>query len=226
MPRGAPPLARATLSNVLQGLYVLTDTAHSRGRTTQEVVQAAVRGGAAVVQLREKQLAGAALRDLASRLRDICRAGDCTFIVNDDPRLAAEVGADGVHLGPDDAPPEEARQLLGPSAEVGWSAKGSLDMAAQAQARGASYIAAGSMFPTQTKVGATVVGPDVIRAMREVTSLPIAAIGGITLENVAAVVAAGADMICTASGVVGAANVEEACRQFVGEIEKARGRRR
>ncbi|MGH2470591.1 MAG: thiamine phosphate synthase, partial [Chloroflexota bacterium] len=129
-------------------------------------------------------------------------------------------------LGPEDAPPEEARQLLGPVAEVGWSAKGSLDMAAQAQARGASYIAAGSMFPTQTKVGATVVGPDVIRAMREVTSLPIAAIGGITLENVAAVVAAGADMICTASGVVGAANVEEACRHFVGEIEKARGRRR
>jgi len=208
---------------VLRGLYVLTDSAHSRGRSTQEVVQAAVRGGAAVVQLREKQLAGAALHELAVRLRDICRAGGCTFIVNDDPRLAAEVGADGVHLGPEDAPPEEARQLLGPVFEVGWSAKGSLEMAAQARARGASYIAAGSMFPTQTKAGAIVVGPEVIRAMRGATTLPIAAIGGITLENVATVVTAGADMICTASAVVGAANVEEACRRFVTAIEEARG---
>ncbi len=207
------------------GLYVITDSAQSRGRSNEEVVTAAVRGGASVVQLREKSLDPAALKSLAVRLLEICRAGGTTFIINDDPVLTAEIGADGVHLGPEDPSPTAARTILGSRALIGWSVKGSVEMARQAAGLGVDYVAAGSIFPTGTKAGAIVVGTGMIGQVRDAARLPVVAIGGITLANVSSVIAAGADLACVASAVVGAEDVEETCRRFVELISEARALR-
>lgn len=204
------------------GLYVITDSGLSRGRSDEEVVRAAVRGGATVIQLREKNLARPALRELALRLLDICRTGGAAFIVNDDPELAADIGADGAHVGPDDPAPSEARRLLGPNAELGWSTKSSMELAGQAKSLGVSYVAAGSIFMTTTKAVTRGVGVDVIHQMKQASGLPVAAIGGINLDNVASVAKAGADYVCAISSVVASKDIEATCRRFNEIIEAAR----
>ncbi|MDE3076497.1 MAG: thiamine phosphate synthase [Chloroflexota bacterium] len=207
------------------GLYVITDRGLSRGRSQEEVVRAAVKGGAAVVQLREKMLPRPELLQLALRLRDICREGGAAFIVNDDPELAAEVEADGVHVGPEDPSPAEARRIVGRTAAIGWSVKGSAELAREAAGLTVDYVAAGAIFPTQTKAGAQVVGVHSIRSVKEASGLPVAAIGGITLENVASVIRAGADWACVVSAVVAADDVEAAARSFTETIEQAMAQR-
>lgn len=194
----------------LRGLYVITDSQLARGRSHEQVVQAALRGGAHIIQLRDKERSRAELAPIGRRLADLCRQAGALFIVNDDPDLAAEIGADGVHVGPTDMPPEDARRIVGPEAIVGWSIKASVETAQHAEELGVSYVAVGSIFPTSTKAGASAVGPEAIRRVRQAVSLPVAAIGGITAANVAQVVDAGADMVCVISAVVGVADVERA----------------
>ena len=199
----------------LKGLYVITDRGLSRGRGDDDVVAAALRGGASVVQLREKELAPEDLLPLARRLAAMCRQAGALFIVNDDPELAAAAGADGVHLGPTDMPPARARAILGPGAIVGWSIKASVEAAHQAEQLGVSYVAVGSIFPTTTKAGATPVGVEAIGQVRAAVKLPVAAIGGINAGNVAPVMAAGADMACVIGAAVSALDVEAACRELI-----------
>jgi len=200
--------------NRLSGLYVITDQTLSRDRSDEEVVSAALAGGARVIQLREKTLPRPELVRLGKRLRQITAQAKALFIVNDDPELAAEVGADGVHLGPGDPAPSTARAILGPNAIVGWSVKGSLDMARQAAAEGVDYIAVGSIFATSTKAGAIQVGLQTLRNIRAAVDLPIAPIGGISQANIGDVAAAGADMACVISAVVAAPDVELAARRL------------
>jgi len=159
---------------------------------------------------------------MAERLRDRCRAAGATFIVNDRLDLALALGADGVHLGQDDLPPAAARPLLRPGMILGLSTH-SLEQARAAQAAGADYVAVGSMFPTGTKPDFQLVGPELIGKLRGEIGVPLIGIGGITHDNVAQVIRAGADGVAVISAVCAAPDPEAATRRFLGLIDAAGG---
>ena len=202
-------------------LYVILDRAASRGRDLEEILEETIAGGCRMIQLREKEWPTGTLLPLAERLRDRCRRSGVTFIVNDRVDLAVAVEADGVHLGQDDLPSRSARPLLRPGMLLGRSTH-SVVQARQAQADGADYIAVGSMFPTQTKPDFELVGPELLRAVRPETRAPLVGIGGITRENVARVIRAGADGVAVISAVCGAPDPAAATREFLATIRAER----
>ena len=203
-------------------LYVILDRAAARGRDLLTILDATLAGGCRLVQLREKEWPSGRLLPMAERLRDHCRAVGATFIVNDRLDLALALGADGVHLGQDDLPPAAARPLLRPGMILGLSTH-SLEQARAAQAAGADYVAVGSMFPTGTKPDFQLVGPELIGKLRGEIGVPLIGIGGITHDNVAQVIRAGADGVAVISAVCGAPNPEAATRRFLGLIDAAGG---
>jgi len=202
-------------------LYVILDRTASAGRDLEEILDATLAGGCRMIQLREKEWPSGRLLSLAERLRDRCRRAGATFTVNDRVDLALAVGADGVHLGQDDLPPRAARPLLRPGMVLGRSTH-SVGQAREAQADGADYIAVGSMFPTRTKPDFQLVGPELIRAIRPETRSPLVGIGGVTRENVAEVIRAGADGVAVISAVCGAPDPAAATREFLAAIRAAR----
>jgi thiamine-phosphate pyrophosphorylase len=178
-------------------------------------VEAALRGGARVVQYRNKA-AGERLRyDQAVRIARLCRDAGACFIVNDSIDLARKVAADGVHLGKDDEGVGAARAMLGPGKLIGVSCYNELWRARDAFRQGADYLAFGSFFPSPTKPGAAAADPDLLRAAKEF-SLPIVAIGGITPDNAAGLIEAGADAVAVVSAVFDAHDVERAARRIAG----------
>jgi thiamine-phosphate pyrophosphorylase len=203
-------------------LYVILDRAAARGRDLVDVLEATIAGGCRMVQLRDKEWPSGRLWPLAERLRDRCRAAGVTFIVNDRLDLALAVDADGVHLGQEDLPPDRARRLLRPGMVLGLSTH-SEAQARAARAAGADYIAVGSMFPTPTKLDFELVGPDLIRKLRGDIRVPLIGIGGITHDNVAEVIRAGADGVAVISAVCAAADPRAATGRFLDLIRAARG---
>jgi len=202
-------------------LYVILDRAATQGRDLAEILDATIAGGCRLIQLREKEWPSGRLMPLAERLRDRCRRAGVTFIVNDRVDLAIAVGADGVHLGQDDLPTRAARPLLHPGMVLGRSTH-SVAQAREAQSEGADYIAVGSMFPTQTKPDFELVGPELLRTVRPETKAPLIGIGGITRENVAQVIRAGADGVAVISAVCGAPDPAAATREFLAAIRTER----
>lgn len=202
-------------------LYVILDRAVARGRDLGDLLEAILAGGCRMVQLREKEWPAGRLWPLAERLRERCRGAGVTFIVNDRVDLAVALGADGVHLGQEDLPPARARALLRPGMILGLSTH-SVEQARAARAAGADYVAVGSMFPTATKADFELVGPDLIRTLRGEMPMPLIGIGGITSENVAEVVRAGADGVAVISAVGAAADPQRATRRLVEAIHAAR----
>jgi len=202
-------------------LYVILDRAAARGRDLLTILDATLAGGCRLVQLREKEWPSGRLLPMAERLRDRCRAAGATFIVNDRLDLALALGADGVHLGQDDLPPAAARALLRPGMILGLSTH-SLEQARAAQAAGADYVAVGSMFPTGTKPDFQLVGPELIGKLRGEIGVPLIGIGGITHDNVAQVIRAGADGVAVISAVCAAGDPEAATRRFLDLIDGAR----
>ncbi len=199
----------------LRGLYAITPGEPLPRLSWEEAVEAALRGGAAVIQYRDKSADPARRRDLATALLRLCRARNVPLIINDDVDLAREVGADGVHLGREDVGVPVARSSLGPGAIIGVSCYSSVDLAVCAAAEGADYVAFGRFFPSRTKPQATPADVDVLReARRRLPSLPLVAIGGITPENGAALIAAGADMLAVIDGVFGHSGICAASRAF------------
>ena len=177
----------------LRGLYAITPDEPSLERLVAKVT-AAIDGGARLVQYRAKRLPATERADQARALVGLCHARSVPLIVNDDPELAAAVGADGVHLGRDDDDPAAARRLL-PQAIIGVSCYNHPALARRAAAAGADYIGIGSLFPSGTKPQAVAAPLSLIAEARAAGGLPVAGIGGIGPDNAAAVVAAGADMI-------------------------------
>ena len=202
-------------------LYVVLDRTASAGRDLEVILDATLAGGCRMIQLREKEWPSGRLLPLAERMRDRCRRAGATFIVNDRVDLALAVGADGVHLGQDDLPPRAARPLLRPGMVLGRSTH-SVGQAREAQVEGADYIAVGSMFATRTKPDFQLVGPELIRAIRPETRSPLVGIGGVTRENVAEVIRAGADGVAVISAVCGAPDPAAATREFLTAIRAAR----
>ena len=177
-------------------------------------VEAAVRGGVDVVQLREKRTAAEVIRSLAEELREGCARGGALFTVNDDVGLARLSRADGVHLGQEDAPVALAREELGPDAVVGRSA-GTVAEAHEALREGADYLGVGTVFATPTKPDAEVAGLALVEEVaREELPLPWFAIGGITAETAGEVAAAGAPGFAVVRAILDADDPEAAAREL------------
>lgn len=203
----------------ISGLYVIIDGQALRGRDEIEVTSQAIRGGARVIQLRDKVRSKGELLPLTRRLQDLCAAANVLFIVNDHLDLALAANADGLHIGQGDLPLAVVRKELPIDKIVGCSVT-NLAQARKVEADGADYIAVGSMYFTPSKENHTVVGVDTLRQIRGLISLPLVAIGGINRDNMAEVVNAGAEAVAVISAVLGAEDVEEAARQLAGEIER------
>jgi len=195
------------------GLYLISDTAFSRGRTHEEIVRAGLSGGARVIQLREKKLSLHELYPVALRIREMTREADAALIINDSIELAMAIGADGVHLGQEDMPAGVARRLLGPDKIIGVSTH-TIEEALVAQGEGADYIGFGPIYKTDTKGSGEPKGPEGLRAIREKIKVPVVAIGGIDAGNARVVIDAGADAVAVISAVVSAENIEKAAREI------------
>lgn len=153
------------------------------------------------MQLRLKDVDDKALRHACDLLGPTCQARDVAFIVNDRPDIAAACGADGVHVGQADATYAEARRIVGPDAIVGVTCHNSRHLAMTAAEEGADYVAFGAFFPTATKDAGYRADPELLRWWAEVMTVPCVAIGGITVDNAALLVDAGADFLAVVSGV-------------------------
>ena len=202
-------------------LYVILDRAAAGGRDLRPLLDAVLEGGCRLVQLRDKTMPLNDLYPAARALRRRCREAGCLFIVNDRVDLALALEADGVHVGQDDLPAREARRLLRPGMILGVSTHDE-SQARRARDDGADYVAVGSMFPTGSKSGFRLVGPDLVRRVRPEIQVPLVAIGGITLDNVAEVIRAGADAVAVISAVCAAADPAAASRRFLETIRAAR----
>ena len=201
-------------SRVLHGLYAVTDSGVAPATPLAEAVAAAIRGGARLVQYRDKS--GDAARRLreAQALLAVCREHEVPLIINDDVDLAVEIGADGVHLGREDAPLDEARVRAGPRAILGVSCYASLECALAAEQAGADYVAFGSFFASPSKPRAVRAPLELLRTARQRLNVPCCAIGGITPDNGALLVAAGADMLAVISGLFVQSDIEAAARRY------------
>lgn len=195
-------------------LYVVTDPDLIPESRLLDACESAVRGGATLVQLRNKKVSDDALLAQAIRLRDAL-PHDVPLIVNDRVEVARRAGV-GVHVGIHDMPPAEAREILGPNAIVGWSIEDEAQLTAADQLAACTYLAASPVWATPTKPDAAPpLGPDGVASIRMRTELPLVGIGGITNPNrAAAVIAAGANGVAVVSGVFGAPDPEIAARQL------------
>ncbi len=202
-------------------LYVVLDRGAAGDRDLVPLLDAVLAGGCRVVQLREKIMPLSDLYPVALALRRRCREAGCLFIVNDRVDLALAVEADGVHVGQDDLPAREARRLLRPGMILGVSTHDE-SQARRARDDGADYVAVGSMFPTGSKTGFRLVGPDLLRRVRPEIRVPLVAIGGITVDNVAEVIRAGADAVAVISAVCASPDPAAAARRFLETIRAAR----
>ena len=199
----------------LRGLYAITSPTLCRApKQLTQAVEAALKGGARLIQYRDKEADAQARRSTAQALLGLCRAHDAQLIVNDDVELALAIGADGVHLGASDLPLREARRRLGGAAIIGISCANVLERAVAAQDEGASYVAFGRFFPSRTKPGAPQARPSLLRQARGKLRVPICAIGGVTPANAKALIDAGADLIAAVEGVFGARDVAAAAHAY------------
>lgn len=203
------------------GLYAITDERFHPGRTMLEVMEEAIAGGVRVIQLRDKKATKKELFEKAKALRELCASFGVTFLINDHVDVAQAVDADGVHLGQDDLPLQEARRLLGENKLIGISTH-SLKQALAAEEGGADYVGVGPIFPTKTKEDVTEpVTLSLVKEARKHLRIPFTAIGGIKLHNVDEVLQAGARSVCAVSEIVGSQDVRATCEAFLRKMEKA-----
>jgi len=197
----------------LQGLYAITDEQLLAGRDFAASVEQALSGGARIIQYRDKSLDHGKRLQQAKSLRALCSEHQALLIINDDVDLAKQVAADGVHLGIDDADISEARAVLGEQAIIGVSCYNRFDLAERAAQQNADYIAFGAFYPSPTKPAAVTAELELLRRAQRL-DIPLCAIGGITLENSAALLEAGADMLAVISSVFAPADISTEAGRF------------
>ena len=197
-----------------RGLYAITDPKLMSGQQLPSATEQAIRGGAVMVQYRNKGADWSTRVREAAALNSLCRGFEVPLIVNDDPHLAKEVAAAGVHVGQDDETISVARDLLGPAAIVGASCYNRLELAVAAAAAGADYVAFGSFFSSTTKPQAVPAPLGLLRAAKRELAVPVAAIGGITIGNGHHLVDAGADLLAVIGALFGCDDVQSTARRF------------
>lgn len=216
-------LSRQAAVAKITGVYVILDPAMTRDRPMLEVAEAALAGGATVIQYRDKVREKGLQLPIAIELRELCHRYGALLIINDDPALTLASGADGVHLGQKDLPISAARAILPLSCIIGNS-NATLDEVRAADAEGADYIAVGAIYDTSSKSDTRPAGLETLRQVRAITKRPIVAIGGINADNVAPVIEAGADAVSVISAVVGATDPRAATELLLQRIEAQRER--
>ena len=208
--------------NIDYSLYLVTDRGLARGRTTLEIVSAAVDGGASVVQLREKDCSTRDFIELALAIKEFLKDRAVPLIINDRVDVAQAVKADGVHLGQTDMPLETAKRILGDSMIIGISAE-SLQDAIDAEKGGADYLGVSTIYATPTKTDtAPSLGLKGLREIRKSVKLPLVGIGGLTRENSGDVIRNGANGVAVVSAIVAAGDPEAAAKALRHVIEEAR----
>ncbi|CAD5107608.1 thiamine phosphate synthase [Zestomonas carbonaria] len=202
--------------NTLRGLYAITDSQLLEGGKLLPYVEAALQGGARLLQYRDKSTDAARRFDEASALAELCARHGATLIINDDLELAARLGV-GLHLGQGDGSLSAARQRLGDDPVIGATCHAQLELAERAVAEGASYIAFGRFFNSNTKPGAPAATPELLDQAAMRFALPVVAIGGVTLDNAPGLIARGASLVAVIHALFGAdsaAEVERRARAF------------
>ncbi len=200
-------------------LYVITDEKVGLGRSHIFLAEEALKGGATVIQLRDKEKSGRELYRIGVRIRELTRRYKALFIVNDRLDIAMAVGADGVHLGAEDLPVSVARRIAGENFLIGASVS-SPEEALLAEKEGADYISAQSIFKTSSKEDVKVIGLEGLRAIVNVSSLPVIAIGGIDKDNVKDVIRNGAKGIAVISAAVSKEDVKKAVEELRESLKK------
>jgi len=196
-------------------LYAVTDRAWAAETSALfRQIEAAVRGGAGIVQLREKHLDRAAFLEEAKRFTALCRRLGALSVINDSVEIALEAGADGAHVGQSDLEAGRARALLGPDRLLGVSVH-TAEEARRAQAAGADYLGAGAVFATGTKADAAPISRETIRAITAAVDIPVAAIGGVSRENILELKGLGLQGVAVVSAIFAQKDPEAAARELL-----------
>ena len=196
----------------LRGLYAITDSKLLADGRLLPYAEAALAGGARLLQYRDKSDDDRRRLREAQALGDLCERHGAQLIINDDAELAARLGA-GLHLGQDDGSLSVARALLGPRAIIGATCHARLELAEEAVAQGASYVAFGRFFDSNTKPGAPAATPAMLEQARQRFSLPIVVIGGVTLDNAPDLIARGASLVAVVHALFAAESAREVERR-------------
>lgn len=198
----------------LSGLYAITDIRHTDPEQLATAAEQALRGGARLIQYRDKTGEQARRLNCAQRLRVLTRRYQALLIINDDSQLAKHSRADGVHLGRDDSGIAEARALLGNDAIIGISCYNRFELAQQAATAGADYVAFGRFFPSRTKPGAAQADATLLQRAQQELDIPVVAIGGITADNGQTLIEAGAHMLAVVGDIFAQADIEAAAQAY------------
>ncbi len=201
------------MAKLINGLYAITPETSDSNKLLRDV-EAALRGGASILQYRAKHLAPNVKANQAQALQSLCKQYRVPLIINDDAALATSMSASGVHLGSQDMPAGEAHQSLLSGMLVGVSCYDQLPLAIEAEKNGADYVAFGSFFPSTTKPNAVRPSLDLLRDAKQKISCPIVAIGGITLDNASLLIDAGADAVAVISALFDASDIEASAKKF------------
>lgn len=188
------------MSKLLKGLYVITDEHLTPDDQVHSYVQQALKAGANIIQYRNKTKTDDEVEEICRALQAMCTQYNVPFIIDDRPHLATKIHADGIHIGKDDMPIQEARKIF-PKGIIGVSCYGSIRKAKEAQDEGADYVAFGSFFASPTKPHSGIISMNVLHKAKEAIDLPICAIGGIEQSNIAEIAATQTDMISVVSAV-------------------------
>lgn len=199
-------------------LYAILDSAYLGNRNPGKVTEEMIRGGVDVIQIRAKTASHDVIRKMAEEVLPRTRKAGIPLIINDHPKIAVEVGADGIHVGQDDLPIKEVRKIVGPGMIIGKSTH-SLEQAIAGSAEDVDYIGVGPIFATPTKPDYKQVGLDLITQVKEKVELPFFCIGGIKLENAPQVISYGADRFVVVSGILQAPDIAEYCRKLNSILE-------
>lgn len=200
------------MNNEIYKLYAITDRKYLRdGMSLADAVELAIKGGAGIIQLREKHLKGDELKQLALSVQKVCDAYKVPFIINDDVDLAIEINADGVHVGQSDMEMSAARTKLGPDKIIGVTAK-TVEQAVNAEKAGANYLGSGAIFVTNTKADAKPLPLEDFNRICEAVSIPVVAIGGINADNVTYLKGSKQTGIAVVGGIFDSDDIEESAR--------------
>ena len=201
-------------------LYAVTDRSWLNGETLYAQVEKALKGGVTFVQLREKALDEQAFLEEAKEIQKLCEQYHVPFVINDNVEIAAQIGADGVHVGQSDMEAGDVREKLGPDRIIGVSAQ-TVEQAVRAQERGADYLGVGAVFPTGSKADAVEVSHETVRAITEAVDIPVIAIGGITNDNVSELSGTGICGIAVISAIFAQTDIEGAAQVLKERTEAA-----
>lgn len=200
-------------------LYAVTDRSWLNGKPLTEATDKALKGGVTLLQLREKNMPEADFIKSAQEIKQICQKHGVPLIINDNVNVALAVDADGVHLGQGDMPVSEARQILGKNKIIGITAK-TVKQARNAEKNGADYLGSGAVFGTSTKSDAKKMELETLRKITSAVKIPVAAIGGITAENVTQLKNTGISGAAVVSGIFAEDDIEEASRRLLNKIKQ------